>query len=85
MILREAWSLLHHGQLPTRPVRLIGVGISAWQRVDAVQADLFDQPRGQERDARLLETIDRAAERFGKGILQLGRATKSKRCRDQDP
>lgn len=84
VILREAWSLLHHGHLPPSPVRLIGVGISAWQRVDALQADLFDQPRGHERDARLLETIDRAAERFGKGILQLGCAAKSKRYRDKD-
>ena len=84
VILREARALLVHGALPKKPVRLIGLGISAWQRVDAEQADLFDQARGQERDARLLATIDRAAERFGKGILTLGCAAKDKRRRDRD-
>ena len=72
VILREAWALFLHGNLPRKPVRLIGVGISAWQQAESVQADLFDQPRENARDQRLLETIDRAADRFGKGILQLG-------------
>ena len=72
VILREAWALFLHGDLPRKPVRLIGVGISAWQQAESEQVDLFDQPRERARDQRLLETIDRAAERFGKGILQLG-------------
>lgn len=72
VILREAWALFLHGNLPCKPVRLIGVGISAWQQAESVQIDLFDQPRERARDQRLLETIDRAADRFGKGILQLG-------------
>ena len=72
VILREAWALFLRGDLPRKPVRLIGVGISAWQQAESEQVDLFDQPRERARDQRLLETIDRAADRFGKGILQLG-------------
>jgi len=73
-ILREAWALFLNGNLPRKPVRLIGVSISGWQQVESepVQADLFDKPRAQEIDDRLLKTIDRVADRFGKGMLQLG-------------
>jgi DNA polymerase-4 len=76
VILREAWALFVHGKLPRKPVRLIGVGISGWQRADSMQVDLFNQPALRERDERLLATLDRAADRFGKGILQLGCTTK---------
>jgi DNA polymerase-4 len=72
VILREAWSLFLHGDLPRKPVRLIGVGISDWQGPGSGQADLFDRPREAQKQERLLETLDRAADRFGKGILQLG-------------
>lgn len=72
VILREAWALFLRGDLPRKTVRLIGVGISAWQQAESQQVDLFDQPRERARDQRLLETIDRAADRFGKGVLQLG-------------
>lgn len=72
VILREARALLLHGNLPRKPVRLIGVSISSWQQAGPAQAGLFDHPWARERDQRLLETIDRAAARFGKGILQLG-------------
>ena len=79
VILREAWSLFLNGNLPRRPVRLIGVGISNWQQVESepTQADLFDQPQDSEKDDRLLQTLDRVAERFGKGKLQLGTLLKS--------
>ncbi|HHH39781.1 MAG TPA: DNA polymerase IV [Sedimenticola sp.] len=74
VILREAWGLFLHGDLPRRPVRLIGVGISHWQDAGAepAQGDLFDRPREPKRDRRLLETLDRVTDRFGKGALQLG-------------
>ena len=74
VILREAWSLFLNGNLPRKPVRLIGVGISNWQQVESepTQADLFDQPQESEKDDRLLQTLDRVAERFGKGKLQIG-------------
>lgn len=79
VILREAWALFNKSKLPRKPVRLIGVGISDWQQIEAepVQADLFDRPLARTLDDRLLETIDRAEVRFGKGILQLGCVPKS--------
>ncbi|MGB5563940.1 MAG: DNA polymerase IV [Sedimenticolaceae bacterium] len=79
VILREARALLLHGNLQRKPVRLIGVGITNWQQAESAQVDLFDQSRTRERDERLLETIDRATERFGKGILQLGCATQTEK------
>jgi DNA polymerase-4 len=72
VILREAWRLFLHSKLPRKPVRLIGVGISDWQETESVQADLFEQPGKREKDVRLLETLDRVSDRFGKGVLQLG-------------
>lgn len=81
VILREAWALLVHSKLQKKPVRLIGVGISEWQRVESTQVDLFDQPQKRERDERLLKTLDLAADRFGKGVLQLGCSTKSSKRR----
>ena len=76
MILREAWRLFHHGKLPNKPVRLIGVGISRWTRAQSAQAELFGATQQRDKDERLLETIDRAAARFGKGALQVGCRTK---------
>ena len=72
VILREAWALFRHGDLPQQPVRLIGVGIQVSQQAEPAQVDLFDPPRARAKDQRLLETIDRAAGRFGKGALQFG-------------
>ncbi len=77
VILREAWALFHHSNLPHKPVRLIGVGISDWQQSEPVQADLFDQPQAREEDDRLLETIDHVTDRFGKGMLQIGGTMKT--------
>jgi len=72
-VLRCSTSCIH-AVVPRKPVRLIGVGISDWEQneTEPVQADLFDQPRAREIDDRLLTTIDRVADRFGKGMLQLG-------------
>jgi DNA polymerase-4 len=77
VILREAWALLVHGRLQKKPVRLIGVGISEWKPIESTQVDLFDQPQKSEKDERLLKTLDQAADRFGKGILQLGCTAKT--------
>ena len=77
VILREAWALYMHGNLPRKSVRLIGVGISDWQQAEPVQADLFDQPKEQKEDDSLLETLDRVADRFGKGMLQIGGTRKA--------
>jgi len=85
VILREAWTLFLHGKLPRKPVRLIGVGISDWQQSESepAQADLFDQPQEREKDDRLLETLDRVADRFGKGMLQLGFTTRTNKRKPQ--
>jgi DNA polymerase-4 len=72
VILREGWRLFLQSALPRRPVRLVGLGIRNWGPAESVQADLFRATGKSARDERLLETIDHATERFGKGILQLG-------------
>jgi DNA polymerase-4 len=77
VILREAWRLFCHSGLPAKPVRLIGVGISRWEKMQSTQPELFGPPQQHDRDERLLETIDRAAARFGEGALQLGCTKKS--------
>jgi len=74
LILKESWSLFLHGNLPHKPVRLIGVGLSDWHETVAAQGDLFEQQR-RERDERLLETLDRVSNRFGKQALRLGLET----------
>ena len=85
VILREAWTLFLHGKLPRKPVRLIGVGISDWQQSESepAQADLFDQPQEREKDDRLLETLDRVTDRFGKGMLQVGCTTRTNKRNPQ--
>jgi DNA polymerase-4 len=77
VILREAWRLLRHGDLPVKPVRLIGVGIRRWAQAPSAQEDLFSPAQQRDRDERVLATIDQATARFGKGALQLGCTTKS--------
>jgi DNA polymerase-4 len=71
-ILKTAWQLFLASKLPKKPVRLIGVGISDWEKSQPAQADLFDKPEKSESDQRLLETIDDVTEKFGKGMLQVG-------------
>ena len=72
VLLNNAWSLFTRGDLPRKPVRLIGVGISDWTASEISQADLFGQNEQRKSDRRLLDTIDSVAERFGNGKLQLG-------------
>ena len=71
-ILKTAWRLFQGGNLPNRPVRLIGVGISHWAEHQPAQADLFDQPEQHADNQRLLQTIDAVTEKFGKNLLQMG-------------
>jgi len=76
-LFQTAWQLFEHGDLPVKPVRLIGVGISDWSEDEPDQGDLFDQGKESEQDQQLLETIDNVAERFGKGKLQIGLSRKT--------
>jgi DNA polymerase-4 len=71
-ILKTAWHLFQHGDLPKKPVRLIGVGISDWKDSRPAQADLFDNPEERQDSHRLLKIIDDVTAKFGQGMLQLG-------------
>ena len=71
-ILKTALQLFHGGNLPGKPVRLIGVGISGWATGQPAQADLFDGHEQGEDDRQLLQTIDAVVEKFGTGMLQVG-------------
>ncbi len=76
-IIKMAWQLFLGGNLPNKPVRLIGVGISSWEEDKPAQADLFDQPEQREDTQRLLKTIDAVSEKFGKSMLQMGLSRKT--------
>ena len=71
-LLTTAWQLFLSGNLPDKPVRLIGVGISGWNDDQPEQADLFAAPLQHEDKQRVLNTIDDVSEKFGKGLLQVG-------------
>jgi DNA polymerase-4 len=71
-ILKTAWQLFLGSNLPKKPVRLIGAGISGWAENQPAQADLFDEPEQSESSQQLLKTIDAVTEKFGKGMLQVG-------------
>ena len=71
-ILKTAWQLFNKGNLPKKPVRLIGVGISGWEDDRPAQADLFDEPEQQASNRQVLKTIDAVTEKFGKSMLQVG-------------
>lgn len=57
------------GALP-RPVRLIGVSVSALGRADVTQGALFDD---DDTDARVHQVMDAINERFGTGTLRQAR------------
>lgn len=71
-ILDTAAQLLRAKDLPDKPVRLVGVGISAWSDEREAQPDLFDAPQRRAAGQQLLQTIDAVSEKFGHGKLQLG-------------
>jgi len=71
-MLKTAWRLFLEGKLPDKPVRLIGIGISGWEKNQPAQADLFDQPEQPQDNKRVLKTIDAVTEKFGKHLLQVG-------------
>jgi DNA polymerase-4 len=77
VLLKTAWGLYAQGDLPSKAVRLIGVGLSGWASADGAQGDLFAADDTVTEDERVLDTIDRVAERFGSGKLQLGVRRKS--------
>lgn len=79
IMLTTAWSLFISGDLPDKPVRLIGVGISGWKEQDAAQADLFGLAEQKVHEQKILEAIDTVAVKFGKPILQVGMSHRTKK------
>jgi DNA polymerase-4 len=67
----SAWSLANRSDLPLKPVRLIGIGLSDLQNSDTQQqGDLFATANTVHKE--LLTTIDKITERYGAGSLSLG-------------
>ena len=75
-LLATAWSLHETADLPRKPVRLIGLGISELGPPEPVQQDLFDggpnRTLDSARDRSLNATLDRINARFGPGALRRG-------------
>jgi DNA polymerase-4 len=65
VMLDTAWSLFCKGDLPVKPVRLIGVGISSWGEEEQDQADLFGSSGPEETNQKILETIDKLTDKYG--------------------
>jgi len=72
VLLTTVWPLFTQGDLPDKPVRLIGIGLSGWAKLQVTQTDLFAQPERQAADKKILEAIDTVAKKYGKPILQIG-------------
>jgi len=77
VLLATAWSLFSNSNLPSKPVRLIGIGISGWEDNSTSQADLFEPSASNTHDKKILEAIDTVTEKFGKPILQVGLSRKN--------
>ena len=73
-LFRSAWTLFQSGPWASKPVRLIGLGISGWEADSGLQGDLFgaDAPRPQPERDRLDATLDAIREKFGRGTIQRG-------------
>jgi DNA polymerase-4 len=76
VLLAATWPLFTRGNLPDKPVRLIGVGLSGWEEQQATQTDLFAQPERHAADKKILEAIDNISKKFGKPILRVGMSRK---------
>lgn len=70
-----AWELLDRLWDKTRPIRLIGVGVSGFIQ-GARQLSLWETPSEKER--KLLDAVDDLKNRFGKKVIQKGNTLKKK-------
>ncbi len=62
-------------------IRLLGVGVSDWATAaDVRQGNLFETP-GVDRDAQILEVMDRLRDRFGSAVVRHAGAASSHRPR----
>jgi len=76
IMLTTAWSLFKNGDLPDKPVRLIGVGVSGWEEPASSQPDLFEPVEQQAQDQKILAAIDTVTKKFGKPLLSVGLSRK---------
>jgi DNA polymerase-4 len=69
LLLTTVWSLFINSDLPDKPVRLIGVGISGWAERDTAQADLFEStcPYSASTSAKTFGTPFSSNVRFSSG------------------
>ena len=72
VILREAWARYSFAGPARKPVRLIGWVSALGSRPNRNRSTSSINPGNARGTSVCSETIDRAADRFGKGILQLG-------------
>jgi DNA polymerase-4 len=76
-IFKQAWELFQLERWSSRPVRLIGLGITGWytDTSPAVeQGDLFEEmtPEPDPKQDLLYETLDAVTEKFGRTSVRLG-------------
>ena len=79
ILLTTARQLFANGDLPDKPVRLIGIGLSGWGKEQSIQSDMFEPTEQREADKKILETIDTVTAKFGKSILQVGMSRQAKK------
>jgi DNA polymerase-4 len=70
-----AWDLLERLWDGSRPIRLIGVGVSNLTQ-GARQLSLWETPVEKER--KLLDALDELKERYGRKVIQKGNALRKK-------
>ncbi len=80
VIMAAAWDLLEKAWDRTRPIRLIGVGVSGLTQ-GVRQLSLWETPAEKER--KLLDAMDELKERYGKRVIQKGNSLKKKPDRDE--
>jgi len=72
VIFTVALALLRAADLPAKPVRLIGIGLSDWGKADDRQGDMFATHQQSGKDQQLLQAIDNVNARFGSDKLKIG-------------
>ena len=77
-IYREALALLQKTEAGRRPVRLLGVSLSALEPLGAGQGDLFAAV-DRDRSHRLDQAVDQLRERFGSGGVVRGTLLREKK------
>ena len=80
-LLDTGWRLFNDGTLPNKAVRLIGIGMSGWEGETTPlesQADMFGEASAnssadtQSTDPKILATMDKLYDKYGKPLLKVG-------------